>query len=332
MSKDSSGYSEQIDRLSSGYREAQVLLTANRLGLFRLLEDGPKTAAEIAKRLQAAKRGIEILCDALVALTLLHKKEGKYDNSEAAKACLLASSPSPKSAMLLHSAKLYERWGKLYQVVKTGQCVTEDQIDPSLGHREEDFARAMADSARGILKPTVEALPLGNAERMLDVGGGPGLYSIEVMRRHPQLRCVILDNKKTLEVAGENAVKAGVRDRLTLMPGDVFEVDLDGPYDFIFMSNLIHSYSPKENASLVKKCAAALNPGGRLCLKDFFLEKDRTAPVWAALFAVNMLVNTDEGNCHTTDEASSWLAAAGLKVEPLRHITPQTALLIGQKR
>jgi len=331
MSKDPGAYSEMIDRMANGYRDAQALLAANRLGIFQLLEEGPKTAAAIAEKLQAAERGVEILCDALVALALLRKKDGRYENGEAAKACLLPSSPSPKSAMLLHQARLYERWGRLYQVVKTGQCVGEDEIDPSLRHREEDFARAMADSARAAVKTTVEALPLGDARRMLDVGGGPGLYSIEFMRRHPQLHCVILDNEKTLRVAEENAVKAGLRDRLTLAPGDVFEAELDGPYDFILLSNLIHSFSGEENAGLVKKCAAALGPGGRLCIKDFFLEPDRTAPVWAALFAINMLVNTESGNCYTLEEVSSWLGAAGLAVEPSRLITPQTGLLLGRK-
>jgi precorrin-6B methylase 2 len=331
MSEKSKAYGEHIDRIAAGYRDAQVLLTANRLGIFRLLEEGPKTAAELARKLEAPRRGVEILCDALVALTLLHKKEGKYENSEAARACLLPSSPASKSAMLLHNAGLYERWGKLYQVVKTGRPVADDETDPALRRREADFARAMADSARAVVKTTVDALPLEEARRMLDVGGGPGIYSIEFMRRYPQLHCVILDNPKTLEVAQENAREAGLADRLTLLPGDAFTDDLRGPYDFVLLSNLIHSYSAEANIRLVKKCAAALSSGGRLCLKDFFLEPDRTAPVWAALFAVNMLVNTEEGNCYTIDEASSWLTGCGLIVEPLGLITPQTGLLTARK-
>ena len=80
MSEKPNEYADQIDRLANGYRDAQVLLTANRLGIFLLLENGPKTVAEIAQSIQATERGVRILCDALVALTLLQKIGDAYEN------------------------------------------------------------------------------------------------------------------------------------------------------------------------------------------------------------------------------------------------------------
>ncbi len=331
MSNNANEYAEQIDRLANGYRDAQVLLAANRLGVFPLLEHGPKTIAEMAQSLQATERGLRILCDALVALTLLQKTGDRYENGEAVKQCLLPSSPSPKTSILLHNARLYERWGKLYRVIKTGQHVADDQIDPGLRYSEADFARAMADSGRAMVKTTADALLLDNAERMLDVGGGPGLYSIEFARRYPQLSVVILDNKETLEIAGENIREAGLDDRIRLLPGDVFTQALGGPYDFVLVSNLIHSFSDDENACLISKVAKAMNPGGRVCIKDFFLEPDRTSPAGAAIFAVNMLVSTEKGNCYTSQEASAWLVRSGIIVESFRMITPQSGVLLGKK-
>lgn len=331
MSRNPNEYAELIDRVANGYREAQVVLTANRLGVFPFLQDGPKTVAEMAETWQVSERGLRILCDALVALTLLKKSGDRYENSEAAKHCLLPSSPAPKTAILLHNARLYERWGKLFRVIKTGEHVTDDQLDPGLRYSPADFARAMADSGRAIVKTTADALDLGNAERMLDVGAGPGLYTIELVRRHPKLQAAILDSKETLEIAGENIREAGLEDRIRLLPGDVFTQALGGPYDFILASNLVHSFSDDENACLVNKLEAAMSPGGRLCLKDFFLEPDRTAPAWATLFAVNMLVSTEKGNCYTVEEAGAWLTRAGLLMESFRMITPQTGLLLGKK-
>ncbi len=331
MSKNPNEYAEQIDRLANGYREAQVLLTANRLGVFPLLESGPKTVAEMAQSLQVTQRGLRILCDALVALALLEKVGDRYQNSDAARHCLLPSSTASKSAILLHNARLYERWGRLCRVLKTGQQVTDDQIDPGLRYSEADFARAMADSGRAIVKTTADALVLESPARMLDVGGGPGLYSIEFVRRYPELHAVILDTNETLGIAGENIRQAGLADRIRLLPGNVFTQALGGPYDFVLFSNLVHSFSDDDNACLVSKVAAAMRAGGQLCIKDFFLEPDRTAPAWVALFAVNMLVSTEKGNCYTVQEASSWLKRAGLVIESFRMITPQTGLLLGKK-
>jgi len=331
MSKNPNEYAEEIDRLSNGYREAQVLLTANRLGVFPLLENGPKTVSELAELLEVSERGLRILCDALVALTLLEKIGDRYENSNAAKYCLLPSSPASKTSILLHNARLYERWGKLHRVIKTGEHVTDDQLDPGLRYSAADFARAMADSGRAMVRTTADALDVEGAEQMLDVGGGPGLYSIEFARRYPGLQVVILDSKETLEIAGENIRAAGVEDRIRLLPGDVFTQALGGPYDFVFVSNLVHSFSDDENACLVNKVAAAMRTGARLCIKDFFLEPGRTAPAGAALFAVNMLVGTEKGNCYTVQEASSWMTRAGLVIESFRTITPQSGVLLGMK-
>lgn len=331
MSKNPNEYADQIDRLANGYRDAQVLLTANRLGVFPLLESGPKTIGEMAQSLQATERGLRILCDALVALTLLQKIGDRYENGEAAKQCLLPSSPSPKSSILLHNARLYERWGRLHRVIKTGQHVADDQIDPGLRYEAADFARAMADSGRAMVKTTADALPLDKPRLMLDVGGGPGLYSIEFVRRYPSLTAVILDSKETLEIAGENIREAALEDRIRLLAGDVFSQPLGGPYDFVLVSNLVHSFSDDEDGYLISKVAAAMTSGGQLCVKDFFLEADRTAPAGAALFAVNMLVSTEKGNCYTVQESSSWLVRAGLVIEWFRMITPQSGVLLGRK-
>ncbi|RPJ84535.1 MAG: methyltransferase domain-containing protein [Acidobacteria bacterium] len=331
MSKNPNEYAELIDRLANGYREAQVLMTANRLGVFPLLESGPKTIGEMSQSLQVTQRGLRILCDALVALGLLQKVGERYENGEAAKHCLLPSSTASKSAILLQNARLYERWGKLYRVLKTGQPVADDQIDPGLRYSEADFARAMADSAKAIVKTTADAIAIEGTGRMLDVGGGPGLYSIEFASRYPKLHVVILDSKETLEIAGENIRQAGLEDRIQLLPGNVFTQALGGPYDFVLVSNLVHSFSEDDNACLISKVATAMNRGGLLCVKDFFLEPDRTAPAWAALFAVNMLVSTEKGDCYTVQEGSSWLTRAGLVVESSRMITPQTGLLLGKK-
>ncbi len=332
MSDHSNDFAEQIDRMAAGFRDAQILLTANRLELFSLLETTPRASVpEMARVLGASERGLQILCDALVALRLLRKTNDRYENSEAARYCLLPSSPAPKGAILLHTAKLYERWGKLYDAVLSGQPVPDEQIDPRLRFDEAGFARAMADSARAMVKVTAEALPLAGVARVLDVGGGPGLYSIEFSRRNSGRRCVIMDNPPTRKIALENIREAGLEDRVTPLPGDILRDDPGGPYDLVFVSNLIHSFSADDNARLVKKCAGVLNSGGAICLKDFFLEADRTSPVWAALFAVNMLVSTESGSCYTVEEASGWLDAAGLTRAPFRMITPQTGLLIGRK-
>jgi hypothetical protein len=87
--------------------------------------------------------------------------------------------------------------------------------------------------------------------------------------------------------------RAGLSDRITFLEGD-FHVDpLGGGYDFVFVSSIIHSYTPALNRALLERCAAALAPGGVVAVKDFFVAPDRSGPVFSLLFGINMLVNTE---------------------------------------
>lgn len=323
---------DPVDEIVSGFRGAQIVLAANRLGLFTALADGALTAQELARVLEADRRGVRILADALVSLGLLAKSDGRYANAAPAEEYLLPGSPRSKRAMLLHTARLYERWAGLYDAVKQGRPVSDDAIDPRLLGGEREFAQAMADVGRQRASQVAEALDLSGVRRLLDLGGGPGIYALELARRHPGVEeVVVFDRPDTLEVARENARRAGLEERVSVRAGNAFEDDLGGPYDLVFTSNLVHIYSGDENRRLVARCAAALAPGGRLAIKDFLLDADRTTPAGGAIFAVNMLVSTQGGDCYTVEEVEGWMRQAGLTPEELFDLTAQSRMLVGRK-
>ena len=262
MNDENSRYQDPIDRISSSYREAQVLLTANRLGVFETLGEKRLSLDELTNALEADRRGVRILCDALVSLEILEKADGCYRNAPLAMEYLLPDSPSSKNALLLHSARLYERWGKLYDTVKSGIPAPKEAIDPNLIGDERAFAKAMADVGRKSAKELAGILDLSQVKTLLDLGGGPGLYAIEFAKQNPQLNAVVFDTKETLEVAKENAKDAGLSDRVSARAGDLFGDSFGEGYDFILVSNVIHIYSYENNKELVAKCAKALAPGG----------------------------------------------------------------------
>jgi hypothetical protein len=61
-------------------------------------------------------------------------------------------------------------------------------------------------------------------------------------------------------------------------------------------------------------------------IKDFLLDDDRVRPAGGALFAVNMLVSTDGGDCYTVDEVRTWLEEHGLTPEWTFDLTEQSRL------
>jgi len=313
-----------LDRIATGYRASQVLFTAVRLGVFAALGSRGMTARGLARRLRTDPRATRILADALAGLGLLRKRAGWYCNSALAREFLVPTAPCSQQALLLHGAALYQRWAKLTEVVRSGRPVP-GRTDP------RTFAHAMASSAALWATETAAALDLAGVRTMLDVGGGPGLYAVACARRQPRLRVVVLDSAPTLQVARRYIAQAGLADRIELRAGDALCDPLGGPYDLVLLSNVIHSYSAAENRRLLARLTRVLAPGGRVAIKDFFLGPDRTRPLAASLFAVNMLVNTERGDCYTVAEVRQWLRAAGLRFAGVARLSPPSQVVFGRK-
>jgi len=322
---------DRLDSLARGYRQSQVLLTAVRLGLFEKLAREERTAEALAAALGADGRGTRILADALTALEVLEKQGGRYRLSAEAREFLLARSPRSRRALLLHEARLSESWARLDDAVRRGEPVPDEAVDPRLRGDAAAFAAAMADIGRQMAERVAAALTLAGGERVLDVGGGPGVYAVAFARSAPGVTVEVLDREETVALARRTAEDAGLAESVTARAGDALEADLGGPFDVVFLSNFVHIYSAERNRELVARCAAALVPGGRLAVKDFLLEPDRTRPVAGALFAVNMLINTETGDAYTAEEVAGWMHAAGLEPGEPVVLTESSSLLLGRK-
>lgn len=105
----------------------------------------------------------------------------------------------------------------------------------------------------------------------------------------------------------------GLLDRVDLVAGDLTTDVLPGGHDLAFVSAIIHMLGPDGNVALFHKVCDALVPGGRIVIRDHVMSPDRTAPRAGALFAVNMLVGTEEGGAFTFDEIARWLVEAGFE-------------------
>ena len=108
--------------------------------------------------------------------------------------------------------------------------------------------------------------------------------------------------------------KEGLSDRIALKSGDFLADDIGSGYDLVFISSIVHIYSPEQNAALLKKAHGAINPGGRAIVKDIIMDEDRTSPLGGALFALNMLVATETGDTYTESEVRQWLSGSGIRI------------------
>jgi ubiquinone/menaquinone biosynthesis C-methylase UbiE len=199
--------------------------------------------------------------------------------------------------------------------------------------REKRFIKGMANIGSYSARETARALApeLASARRLLDIGGGPAVYACTFARSNPALRVTVLDLPGPLTYARETIAREGMRQRVTVRAADAAEAASYGRgYDIVFMSNFLHSFKRPAAQAVVEKAARALAPGGVLAVKDFYVHENRTAPAFAAIFSLNMLV-ADAGDCYSRNEISAWMHQSGIRPRRFTEVAENSGILIGTK-
>jgi 2-polyprenyl-3-methyl-5-hydroxy-6-metoxy-1,4-benzoquinol methylase len=302
----------------TAYQRTAGLRTAIELDLFRAIGEGPSDAASLAKRCGASERGIRILCDYLTVIGLIAKDGSEYVHTAASSMFLDPRSPAclATTAQFLSMPELTEPFARLTEIVRSGRTVLQGEgtVEPE-NPVWVQFAHSMAPMMAPMAGP-LGAIVLKERKgpiRVLDIAAGHGLFGIEVAKQNPEARIVALDWASVLEVAQENARKAGVGDRFEPLAGSAFEVELTGTYDVVLITNFLHHFDPQTCIGLLRKVRAVMRPGGIAATLEFVPNEDRISPPMAASFALTMLGTTAAGDAYTFREYEEMYMNAGFK-------------------
>jgi (2Fe-2S) ferredoxin/predicted O-methyltransferase YrrM len=313
------------------FMESRIILTALELDLFTKVGEAA-TAAEAATKAGTSPRGTEMLLNALVSLGLLTKQNSTFRNTPIAARYFVAGSKDYAQPALMHTAHLWRRWSTLTDCVRVGSSVTYQETPQRSEEWTQAFIAAMHRNAGERAPIVVQAVGTEGVGRMLDVGGGSGAYSIAFAKADPKVRSEILDVAAVLPITQKHIQEAGLADRIQTRAGDLRQDRFGTGYDLVFVSAICHMLSPEENRDMMKRCYAAAAPGGRVVVQDFVLESDKTAPKFAALFALNMLVGTRGGSAYSAEDYTAWLQEAGFQDVRRVRLPGPTNLMVGTRR
>ena len=192
------------------------------------------------------------------------------------------------------------------------------------------FTLALAGRAKNVAPVLAENVSMEGVSRVLDVGGGTGIYSIALLRKNVDLRAVVLDRPEVLKVAGEMAKEYGVADRIEFQPADMFADPFPSDCEAILLSNILHDWDVPECQQLVQRCADVLPTGGRLLIHDVFLNDALDGPLPIALYSAALFTLT-EGRAYSAAEYRSWQQAAGLTPSEIVPTLVHCGVLTGRK-
>jgi SAM-dependent methyltransferase/DNA-binding MarR family transcriptional regulator len=306
-------------RENLSWQELILLSTVVKIGLFELLaqRDQGLEIKEICQDLSIKPRATVRVLDVLKDMQLVDSDNHIYTLTELGKKLFSKNSPDYLGFSLLHTRRLIERWLTLPEVIKSDKPVPGDRFTESV----EGFIRAMDVYARISAKEVVDIClaEAPSATSVLDIGGATGTCSKLFARRG--LKTTLFDIPETIKIiAPEMSAYANI----TLAGGDFNQSLPDGPFDLAYLGNITHIYGPEKNQALFRRVAGKLTDNGKICILDWV----RNLSPSASLFAINMLVNTESGNCWTKEEFTNWLKTAGFSAPKFINISQRDQQLI----
>lgn len=308
---------------TSGYYWQTCTLHAGvKLDVFTVIGKKRMTAAEVSGEISGDAQAVTRLLNALSALGLLEKKEKVYANTRAALQFLCKNSPAYIGYMIMHHQHLVASWSRLDEAVRTGKSVRSSVVTDRDDETRESFLMGMFNLAMELAPRLVEKISMADRHHLLDLGGGPGTYAIHFCQKNPQLRATVFDLPTTEPFARKTIERFGLSDRIDFMKGNYLEDGIRGKYDAAWLSHVLHGEGPDDCRMIIQKAVSALEPGGMIIIHEFILDNSGNAPLFPALFSLNMLLATDRGQAYTEAELTEMLREAG--VGSIHRIAVQT--------
>ena len=310
---------KEVSDLARLFQPACVLAAAADLDVFSPLHEKPMTAQALSSELGTDPRATTILLDALVALEFLTKQGNDFSVPEDVAELLTEKSANSVLPVVRHLANCLRRWATLAVVTKTGKPAERIPSTRGQAADQADFIGAMNNFSGPIAAEVVDKLQPLKFDRLLDIGGASGTWTIAFLSAVPEAKATLFDLPPVITMAHRRIAEAGLGDRVGLVPGDFYADDLPDGADLAWLGAICHQNSRNQNRALFKKVHKALKADGFVIIRDVVMDPSHTKSKGGALFAVNMLVNTEGGGTYTFDEYNHDLSEAGFGQVKLVH-------------
>lgn len=332
---------ERLQGLMTGFWVSKALFTGVELGVFDELAKGPASAEVLGYRLRLNPNALERLMNALVALELLSKSEGRYVNTEETESYLVRGNPSYLGGQVEHLSQLHWRlWQFLPDAIRENSPRVQQvfgSVFPILEAVSADpqRLRAFVQGIHNLSVPAAEeivnAFDFSTCKRLIDVGGGFGALAIAAATKWPSLECVVFELPGVCAIAQEHIRQYSVSDRIEVQPGDFFEKNtIPTDADVIVLGWVLRDWPSHESQLILKNCYHALKPGGVVLVCEKLLDENRTGPLQTTLMDLQALVSTG-GQERTWKEYQNWMEMAGFKDINVQILIGNRDIIVGRK-
>ena len=329
---------EKILQLGFGFWASKTLLSAVELGLFTELAKGPADGETLRTRLRLHPRAARDFFDALVALGMLERQDGRYRNTAASAAFLDRAKPSYVGGLLeMANARLYGFWGSLTEALKSGQPQNEAKSGESFFHKiYQDpeklkvFAKAMTAVSFGPALAIAAKFPWARYKTFADIGTAEGGLPVHLARAYAHLTGIGFDLPPVQPVFEAFVAGNGLSQRLSFRGGDFLNDAL--PLGEVYvMGHILHGFGLDDKLAILRRALAALPAGGALIVYDSIIDDERRENAFGLLMSLNMLIETPAGYDYTGADCIGWMREVGFRNMRAEHLAGPASMVVGFK-
>lgn len=317
---------EMLAKLTTNMWVFRTLVAGVKLNIFEYVKE-KSTAKEVAEKLNINIDPAERLLNALVAMELIEKKDNCYINLPISNKFLIKDIPTYYGDFILMFEESDNNWRQLDQLIITNKPVIKNH-DERLA--KPFFTRAMHNNAQAPANKLSEIFDFSKKKHLLDIGAGAGTFSIVLTNKYPNLKATTIEQKEVCKVIDEYIEKEGDSNKIKVIGGDFFKLDFP-KHDVALFGQIFHSNSIEQNKILLKKVYDNLEDNGSVIITEFLMNEDKTGPIFPALFALNMLHQTEKGNAYTFYQIESWLKEIGFKNIEMQHLIGPHSAIFAEK-
>jgi hypothetical protein len=329
---------DAIMQLGVAFWGSKTLLSAVELKLFcALSEAGPLDAEELRERLGLHPRSARDFFDALVALGMLDRTDGRYSNTPETDYFLDPAKPTYMGGLLeMGNARLYHFWGSLTEGLTTGQPQSEvktggDFFETLYADPEKlaQFTGAMSGLSRAAGEAIAAKFPWRDYGSVIDIGCAQGAVTVAIATAHDHLTGGGFDLPPVEPIFNSYVAQFGLADRLSFTPGNFFANPLPTA-DVLIMGHILHDWDLGQKRLLLQKAYDALPKGGALIVYEAIIDDDRRENTFGLLMSLNMLIE-GLGFDFTGADCRGWMAEAGFSESYVEHLAGPDSMVVGIK-
>ncbi len=326
---------ERVNELSRNFWNSAVLRAGIKLGVFSLLERQPLTPQEVSEHINGNPRFVQAFLDACAVLGLACKEGERFGNSALSSAFLVPGKQEYVGDLVLHITNYWYTWGNLDRLIVQGRTELpfENKFTDAATYWTDYMMGQHNRAAAGQAKYLVERVDVSTRSRLLDLGGGAASYSIALCGANPQLRSYVVDQKEPLEIARPLIEDHNLQDRIVLVEGDFYTIELGNDSDVALISGVVLIKSEEDCRRAFQRAYDALVPGGMIIVQDFMrIDHSAQRSVLDIMMDMYVLIGFDPGaGDRHGDEYASWLTDTGFINVKQTALPAQLALITAEK-